>query len=869
MNLSRSSKSLRYTSSSWRCRTKSCEGPSSRVEKSREKYFDLYDLAPVGYLTLDDNGVISELNLFAAGLLGIERSALIDKPLHGFIKSESRDAFYLHRRDTLQSSTKQTCLLDLDKHEGTPCHVRMDSIGVESHGRRSMRSIMTDVSGQKRAEDRLRLAYDVLSFFNRAGGIKATIGDILRLIKKAMGIEAVGIRLNEGDDYPYYVTDGFSDEFVSTEKYLCKYDSAGKIECGGDGNPVLECMCGNVLSGRTDGALPFFTPGGSFWTNSTTDLLASTIEKDRKARTRNRCNSAGYESVALIPFHSGLDIMGLLQLNDRERNRFSPETIRFLEDLGNSIGIALSRRQAEEAHARLAAIVESSDDAIIGKDLRGTIASWNRGAEELYGYAAEEVIDKSISILVPPDCADEVPGFLDLIRKGQNVEHYETVRRKKDGDRINVSLTISPIKDTTGEIVGASVIARDITRRERSEEALRANQLRLAEAMDLAHIVYWEFDTSTETYIFNDPFYALYGTTAEREGGYRMARKDYAQRFIHPDDLPAYHQFAGKDASISVADIEHRIIRRDGEVRHILARVSVVRDDSGRIVKRYGANQDITERRNLEEQLRQAQKMEAIGNLVVGVAHDFNNILTVIVGLGNLMQMSLDKDDINKPYIDQIVTSSERAADLTQSLLAFSRKQRITLEPRRVNGVVTSTAKLLKRLLPEDIVLKCELTDEQTLTMLDLSQIGQVLMNLATNARDAMPQGGSLTITTERVRLDGNFKKTYGFGRPGSYVRLSVSDTGTGIDEETMKRIFDPFFTTKEVGKGTGLGLASAYGIVKQHNGYIGVSSSLLKGTTFDIYLPSSIHRTGCVPRRPRRSKGVSRRSLSWKTTGT
>ena len=391
-----------------------------------------------------------------------------------------------------------------------------------------------------------------------------------------MGIEAVGIRLNEGDDYPYYVTDGFSEGFVRAEKYLCKYDSAGKIECDGEGNPVLECMCGNVLCGRTDEALPFFTPGGSFWTNSTTDLLASTTEKDRKARTRNRCNGEGYESVALIPFHSGRDIMGLLQLNDHERNRFTPETIRFLEDLGNSIGIALSRRHAEEAHARLAAIVESSDDAIIGKDLRGIIVSWNKGAEKIYGYSAEEVIDKSISILVPPDCIDEVPGFLDLIGKGQNIEHYETVRLKKDGDRINVSLAISPMKDTTGEIVGASVIARDITRRERSEEALRANQLQLAEAMDLAHIVYWEFDTSTGTYIFNDPFYALYGTTAGREGGYRMAREDYAQRFMHPDDLPRYRRFGEQSAlgtdPESVVDIEHRIVRRDGEVRHVLAR---------------------------------------------------------------------------------------------------------------------------------------------------------------------------------------------------------------------------------------------------------------------------------------------------------
>ena len=242
--------------------------------------------------------------------------------------------------------------------------------------------------------------------------------------------------------------------------------------------------------------------------------------------------------------------------------------------------------------------------------------------------------------------------------------------------------------------------------------------------------------------------------------------------------------------------------------------------------------------RHANEILNQAQKMEAVGTLAGGVAHDFNNILTVIMGFANLMQMSVGKGEILRPYVDQIVASSERAADLTQSLLAFSRKQRIALKPQRVNEVVESTAKLLTRLLPEDIDLVMNLTTEDAFAMLDVTQIGQVLMNLAVNARDAMPHGGSLTMTTVVTDIDDDFIKSHGFGRMGEYVKLSVSDNGIGMDAITMERIFEPFFTTKEVGKGTGLGLASSYGIVKQHNGYITVSSLPFKGTTFDIYLP-------------------------------
>jgi nitrogen-specific signal transduction histidine kinase len=254
--------------------------------------------------------------------------------------------------------------------------------------------------------------------------------------------------------------------------------------------------------------------------------------------------------------------------------------------------------------------------------------------------------------------------------------------------------------------------------------------------------------------------------------------------------------------------------------------------------------EDITQRKQseeektrLESQLFQSQKMEAIGTLAGGIAHDFNNILTALVGYAGLLRMKANNKTLHT-YADQILSAAQKATDLIQSLLAFSRQQAASLKPISLHSVLKGTEKLLKRLVTEDIIIKTVLATEDITIMADATQIDQILFNLATNARDAMPQGGILTIETNQVTFDDTFKRFHGYGEPGRYALLSVSDTGVGMDETTRKRIFEPFFTTKEVGKGTGLGLSTVYGIVQQHNGYIIAESKPKKGTTFQIYLP-------------------------------
>ena len=244
------------------------------------------------------------------------------------------------------------------------------------------------------------------------------------------------------------------------------------------------------------------------------------------------------------------------------------------------------------------------------------------------------------------------------------------------------------------------------------------------------------------------------------------------------------------------------------------------------------------EREKLHEQLLQAQKMEAVGQLAGGIAHDFNNILTAMIGYGHMLKIKLREDDPLRSYAEHILSLADRAANLTQSLLAFSRKQIMNLKTADLNEIIRKVERLLARIIGEDIGLKTVLTEKELIIMADTLHIEQVFMNLATNARDAMPGGGRLTIRTDTVDIDHGFIKEHGFGREGTYALVSVTDTGPGMDRATREKIFEPFFTTKEVGKGTGLGLSMAYGIIKQHEGYINVNSEQERGTTFRIYLP-------------------------------
>jgi PAS domain S-box-containing protein len=345
--------------------------------------------------------------------------------------------------------------------------------------------------------------------------------------------------------------------------------------------------------------------------------------------------------------------------------------------------------------------------------------------------------------------------------------------------------------------------------------------------------------------VYNSPSY-------KRILGYSIEelRNTEASEQIHPDDLPLVLAAATDSRVTGVGrQLEYRMRDKGGNWHVLESTASTILDTAGVYRGLVIVNRDITDRKRLGEQFRQAQKMEAIGRLSGGIAHDFNNLLGIIIGYAEILQESTSQGESDRECVNEILRSGQRAAALTRQLLAFSRQQ--VLEPKIIdlNGIVADMEKLLRRVIGEDIELNTSLAPELNTIKADQSQLEQVLLNLAVNARDAMPSGGSLRITTRNVTMSAPEVKKFEYPfKPGEYVQLTVSDTGIGMDSSTQARIFEPFFTTKEKGKGTGLGLSTVYGVVKQSDGYIETESQVGVGTKFTIHLPVAIEVTASRP---------------------
>jgi len=376
-------------------------------------------------------------------------------------------------------------------------------------------------------------------------------------------------------------------------------------------------------------------------------------------------------------------------------------------------------------------------------------------------------------------------------------------------------------------------VATDITERKKAGEALRKSEEQYRGLFEESKDVVFISTPEGRFIDLNQAGVELFGYSSKEELFKAAIERDLYVHLGYRKELMKILDEQGY-----VKDYELLMKNKNGDVLIILETATAFRDGEGRVASYRGILRDITHQRKLEQHLMQSQKIEAIGQLAGGIAHDFNNMLTAIIGYGSLLNTRLGKDSELRPFVDQILSSAGKSANLTRQLLAFSRKQEIAPKETDLNELIKGMEKLSLRLIGEDIEFKIQLADKALTVMVDPGQIEQVLMNLSTNARDAMPDGGLLSVCTDTVELDAHYVKGHDMEKPGMYALISVADTGKGMDEKTQQKIFEPFFTTKEVGKGTGLGLSIVYGIIKQHGGNITVYSEPGKGTTFRIYLP-------------------------------
>ena len=617
----------------------------------------------------------------------------------------------------------------------------------------------------------------------------------------------------------------------------------------------------------------------------------------------------------------------------------------------------------------------------------GCIRYANRMIAEKGGYSTDELMTLSpaevVQLIHPEDREIVWNRMLSRLSGKQEPARNECRLLAKDGTVYWVDVHTNIIEYSGRPAVQMCIV--DITERKLAEEALRHSEAQLSNAMNIAKLGYWEYDVAENMFNFNDHFYAIFRTSAEKVGGYKLSPDRYAELFLHPDDMPIVADEVKKalentDPHYS-RQFEHRIIYADGQAGYISVRFFVVKDNQGRTIKTYGANQDITERKQREEalreseskyrtlvenipqriftkdkdsvylscnenfardiaitpdqlagktdydffprkladkyraddsriletgqteaieekyspagqeiwiqtiktpirqedgrivgllgvfwditarkraevereklqaQLNQAQKMEAVGRLAGGVAHDYNNVLSVIIGYSELAMDKVLAEDPLRKDLNEIHSAANRSKDITRQLLAFARKGTIAPEVMDLNSTVKTMLNILRKLIGEDIDLVWHPGKVPGPVLMDPSQLDQILVNLCINARDAIADIGRITIETGTATIDADYCAEHAEFIPGEFVLLVVSDDGCGMDRDTLEHIFEPFFTTKGVGKGTGLGLSTVYGIIKQNNGFINVYSEPNRGTTFRIYLP---RHSGDISEKPR-----------------
>jgi PAS domain S-box-containing protein len=705
------------------------------LRESEAHFRQLWEHVETGVMLVDaETRQIIDVNDMAAEMIGAPRSAIVGHRCHAFVCPAEQDSCPV--LDLGQSVHRSERVLVQANNARIP--IMKSVTTLDQNGRTVLLESFVDISDLKQSEERQALHARILGILNRRNERQTVLRDLLEQVRTHTGFDAVGIRLRNGDDFPYYEYSGFSEEFILKESHLCACDGNGNTIRDAAGAPLLDCICGSVIQGRTDSSLPFVTEGGSFWTNSTTRLQEETARAGWPSRMRNHCHREGYESVALIPLVAGEENVGLLQLNDRRPDRFTPEVISFFEEIGNSIGIACTRMQAER---------ESSESRRRLATLMSNLPGMAYRCANVSGWPMEFVSDGCSALT----------GY------------------------------------TAGEL------------------------------------------TSDDRVLFAD--------------------------LIEPEDRPKVWdvvQHAVSDGGSFV--IEYRIRNKSGQVRWVWEKGEAVETDSEGTAILEGFITDTTERRlaenarmTMESQLRQSQKLESIGTLAGGVAHEINNPINGIMNYAQLIIDRLGEANPVAEFAAGIYEETERVAGIVSNLLSFARQEKQAQGEAGVHDIVNQTLSLVAAVLRHDqISTEVDLPTDLPAIRCRSQQIQQVLMNLITNARDALNEKYPGHDDNKKIILNAECGMRNAEGKwerlacggsppfPGSElcVRLTVKDLGPGMPAEVRERIFDPFYTTKPKDRGTGLGLSISHGIIKDHGGVLSVESEPGEWTRCCIDLP-------------------------------
>jgi len=871
------------------------------LEVANARYFDFYDRAPACYCTISEAGLIREANLILANRLGVNRGALVNQPFSLFLHPEDGDIFRRLRQQLLATGRPQTCELRLGPPGGPPGWFQLAATAItEAGGAAELRVVLSDLTERKQAEEVLRASEERYHSLHTAMGegmalhelvcdaagqpVDYVLLDMNPAFETLTGLRraaVLGHRASEvyGGEVPMLevyaevATTGRPATFETTYEPMQKTfaisvfspakgrfatvfaditehkRAAAELAASEkrhraiiDASPVplavndgqqhityLNRAFGSVF-GYTQDDIPTLA---DWWPKAYPDPQYRKIITDAWQARLEQAQRTGkpFEPLeAEIRCKDGtrrtiLACMAPLSEGDNEG-----EHLAVLYDI-------TERKQAEEklreSDWRFRDLLKNiASVAVQSYGYDGTTHYWNTASEKIYGYTAAEAIGRNLlDLIIPPAMA---PGVRQAIRQmaetGQAIPASELTLRRKDGSRVAV-FSSHAIVQSPGQPPELFCIDVDLTELKRAEES----HARLAMAVEQAAETIMITDASG-TIIYTNPAF-------EKTSGYSRAEvRGQNPRVLKSgqQDATFYRQLWETIQHGEVWSGHFVNKRKDGGLYDEEATISPIRDAHGRIINFVAVKRDVTREKELENQVRQSQKMEAIGTLAGGIAHDFNNVLAVILGYASLVKEDLEKGPARLEDVEEILKAATRAQELVQQILTFSRQREQSRRIIPLDTVVKEATKFLRASLPAEIAFEIQLAADAPAVLANATQIYQVTVNLATNALHAMEgRPGQLTVRLESFRPDDTFIRQHPQLKPMQYARLTVADTGHGMDARTLKRIYEPFFTTKPVGKGTGLGLSVVHGIVQAHDGLITVESEVGTGTTFGLYFPA------------------------------